>query len=633
MRANVSRYINAPLEEIVLKPQSTVKIDNVELSKQVVDFLYHEGYELLKDIGNGDGNTRDVFLARFRQGDLDRLRVVKIPKKIQAKSLYLLLNTNRRNIHSNEARVSGKISHPNISEILNHYKIDGLDVLVEDYFDSKSLKQRIKWGPITNHDRLYKIFSQVAEGLKYLHSKGKYHRDVKSSNILIDDNDFVKIDDLQNAGDRDLEDKLLPTRGDSSHTHPSLINSVLFDTPNSAKAQNDIYGFGATLYETITGKIPLDIKLALSNTGKKITIGDAEYFAELKINGEVRDSIDGKEHEKMLKKSLKDLDSRLKDIVYKCMTTTKRAYTSMDDVLVDLQKLQKPSMEKWLNRIYDSLKTAAVTAAGVGIITFGVTYGILHPEKNEAPSIQETLRNVSYMTWSGDSLSNFEKESKWSSLKKTIDEAKKDIAFLEASKKDHPLYNYINSMIEFGYGTHLMDRRLMSGLLHAVSTLDTNDVSKMYALDRSFTTCVPYDFIIKTSMDRSSELKRRPDDLDFHEESAMATMYLKGCIGQSKSVADVYSKYFCDQSEIFSAQERSGTLNYFATQDSMGVIKEGYRKYLPFRKREIIDKAILFHTISNSKDGSIDWNKVPKMYFSPNVISGSDYDTYKLTPE
>jgi len=100
-------------------------------------------------------------------------------------------------------------------------------------------------------EEVYNIVRQIIRALHFIHGKGIIHRDIKSSNILLFDNDVVKLSDFDlfhPSGRKDLH-KVLP-KGTPHYMAPEQIKGEPL-TPAS-----DIYSLGVTIYQMLGGEPP-----------------------------------------------------------------------------------------------------------------------------------------------------------------------------------------------------------------------------------------------------------------------------------------------------------------------------------------------------------------------------------------
>jgi len=104
-------------------------------------------------------------------------------------------------------------------------------------------------------EEFFYIAIPIAQGLSFLHSKDYIHRDVKSLNILRDENGCIKICDFGN---------MTNDRYGTHHNNP--YQCPLWQAPELASNSNytkavDVWSFGWVLYELATGNLPYNVKI------------------------------------------------------------------------------------------------------------------------------------------------------------------------------------------------------------------------------------------------------------------------------------------------------------------------------------------------------------------------------------
>ncbi|KAG5018592.1 hypothetical protein JHK82_014535 [Glycine max] len=162
----------------------------------------------------------------------------------------------------NEVNLLSKIQHPNIISLLG-CSIDGYSrFIVYELMQNGSLETQLH-GPshgsaLTWHMRM-KIALDTARGLEYLHEHchpAVIHRDMKSSNILLDANFNAKLSDFGLAlTDGSQSKKNIKLSGTLGYVAPEyLLDGKLSD-------KSDVYAFGVVLLELLLGRKPVE-KLA-----------------------------------------------------------------------------------------------------------------------------------------------------------------------------------------------------------------------------------------------------------------------------------------------------------------------------------------------------------------------------------
>ncbi|GLT74679.1 hypothetical protein SLA2020_464640 [Shorea laevis] len=160
-----------------------------------------------------------------------------------------------------EVEAIGHVRHKNLVRLLG-YCIEGTQrLLVYEYVNNGNLEQWLRGdmshkGYLTWEARI-KILLGTAKALAYLHEAIEpkvVHRDIKSSNILIDDNFDGKISDfglakLLGDGKSYITTRVMGTFG---YVAPEYANSGLLNE------KSDVYSFGVLLLEAITGRYPVD---------------------------------------------------------------------------------------------------------------------------------------------------------------------------------------------------------------------------------------------------------------------------------------------------------------------------------------------------------------------------------------
>ncbi|XP_065857250.1 probable receptor-like serine/threonine-protein kinase At4g34500 [Euphorbia lathyris] len=160
-----------------------------------------------------------------------------------------------------EVEAIGKVRHKNLVGLIGYCAEGARRMLVYEYIDNGNLEQWLHGdvGPISplTWDIRMKIVIGTAKGLAYLHEGLEpkvVHRDVKSSNILLDKKWNAKVSDFGLA-------KLLGS--ESSYVTTRVMGTFGYVSPDYASTGmlnegSDVYSFGILLMEMITGRSPID---------------------------------------------------------------------------------------------------------------------------------------------------------------------------------------------------------------------------------------------------------------------------------------------------------------------------------------------------------------------------------------
>ncbi len=157
-----------------------------------------------------------------------------------------------------EAKTVQELRHPNIVQVLDFGSAGGRHFIVMDYIEGKPLDETIQLGELTLK-RALRIEIGAALALHYAHEREILHRDVKPSNILVDDDWKPHLIDFGLA--RFVRETRKVTRsrrihGTFGYIAPERFKSTHADTDPRA----DIFALGVVLYEMLTGSMPFPMR-------------------------------------------------------------------------------------------------------------------------------------------------------------------------------------------------------------------------------------------------------------------------------------------------------------------------------------------------------------------------------------
>jgi serine/threonine protein kinase len=165
-----------------------------------------------------------------------------------------------------EIRTLASLDHPNIAQLRTAFQFENRLVMIMEYVEGVTLDKRGSEAPIPI-DEVIGYSMQVLSALSYAHSKGVTHRDIKPANIMITSHAVVKLMDFGIA----------KSTNDLQLTRPgTTMGSVYYMSPEQVRggtvvARSDIYSFGVTLYEMLTGRRPFQADTAYSVLNAQLT--------------------------------------------------------------------------------------------------------------------------------------------------------------------------------------------------------------------------------------------------------------------------------------------------------------------------------------------------------------------------
>lgn len=260
-------------------------------------------YEILEEIGIG--GMAFVYKAKCKL--LNRNVAVKVLKAEYAKDENFVKR------FKVEAQSAASLTHPNIVSVYDVGDEDGINYIVMELLESRTLKDYVEEKGALPNDEIIKISSQIASALEAAHKEHIIHRDIKPQNIVLSKNLTAKVTDFGIAK---------ATTSATITNFGTTMGSVHYFSPEHAKGgytdeRSDIYSLGVVMYEMATGKVPFDSDSAISVALKHIQENPIE---PKQLNSNISDE--------------------LNDIILKAMAkNTVNRYKNATEILHDINDL------------------------------------------------------------------------------------------------------------------------------------------------------------------------------------------------------------------------------------------------------------------------------------------------------
>ncbi len=213
----------------------------------MVNKLISGRYSIISTIGTGGMSV--VYKAKDEK--TGRIVALKILKDEYRKDADFI----KRFRH--EATAAQSLSHPNIVKLYTVGSDQDTQYITMEYVNGRTLSDIIHTEGPLSETRCVRYAVKILDALSHAHKKGIIHRDIKPDNILIDEDDNVKVADFGIA-------RMAGNKEGSVTTNSNIVvGSVHYVSPeqaqyNEADARSDIYSMGIVLYEMLTGTVPFD---------------------------------------------------------------------------------------------------------------------------------------------------------------------------------------------------------------------------------------------------------------------------------------------------------------------------------------------------------------------------------------
>lgn len=263
--------------------------------------IFNERYEKIKLIDRG--GMAEIYLALDKQTG----------NKVAIKVLNYNGNdkTSQRRFFS-EITLTQKIDSPFVVKIIDMFWSSKIQFYVMEYIEGKTLRDLVRQNGALSEEETIDFTTQIALGLYSMHKQGIIHRDIKSHNIMIQNNNVVKIIDLGIAKTEESDD--LTKTGIVIASLQYVAPEILVMEKESVKS--DIYSLGILMYYMLNGSVPFD---------------SSDDYEIVRMHKNV-----------LLPKMKKNIDPRLEEVIIKAtQKKPSKRYSNMVEIIKEIQSIIK----------------------------------------------------------------------------------------------------------------------------------------------------------------------------------------------------------------------------------------------------------------------------------------------------
>ncbi|XP_002969519.2 serine/threonine-protein kinase HT1 [Selaginella moellendorffii] len=259
------------------------------------------------------------------QGKAVAVKVTRHPQGCESATIG---TTTLDKLFAREVSLLSRLRHPNVVQLVGAWKRPPVCCVVTEYLAGGSLKDflRSNGGAALPLRMVVDMALDIARGIRYLHSQGVVHRDLKSANLILDDEFNVKITDFGVAAlESECGDSVTSDVGTFRWMAPELVNGKA----HSRKV--DAYSFAIVLWELLTRQTPF----------QDMTPVQAAFAV---VNKNARPEVP------------RDCPSVLSQLMQRCWSLDPHARPDFEQLVETLEQFQLSMERNWSSRSDDPLE-------------------------------------------------------------------------------------------------------------------------------------------------------------------------------------------------------------------------------------------------------------------------------------
>ncbi|KAG4156768.1 hypothetical protein ERO13_D02G017766v2 [Gossypium hirsutum] len=311
----------------------------------------------------GRGGQGTVFKGMLTDGSIVAIKKSKMTedKKLDENELKQFIT---------EVMILSQINHRNVVKLLRCCLETKVPLLVYEFVPNGTLSQLLhvpnEEFPLTWEMRL-RIAIEIANSLSYLHSAASvpiYHRDIKSSNILLDDKYRAKVSDFGTSRSVALEQTHVTTRvqGTFGYLDPEYFRSSQFTE------KSDVYSFGVVLIELITGQKPVS-----SCQSEEVVRSLANFFLHSMKENSLLNIVDPL----VMNDNAEEEIVAVAKLAKRCLNLNGKRRPTMKQVALELERIRSSEEANGMQQSADEDSDTDAMIEALGVDSFSTSGSIL----------------------------------------------------------------------------------------------------------------------------------------------------------------------------------------------------------------------------------------------------------------
>ncbi|KAJ1271883.1 hypothetical protein BS78_06G159800 [Paspalum vaginatum] len=299
-----------------------------------------------------------------------------------------IINERQKKEFGKEMLILSQINHKNIVKLVGCCLEVEVPMLVYEFIPKGTLYELIhgkNQALQISFSSLLRIAHEAAEGLNFLHSYASppiIHGDVKTANVLLDENYMAKVSDFGASilAPSDEEQYVTMVQGTCGYLDPEYIQTC------QLTEKSDVYSFGVILLEILTGQVPL--KLDGPEMQRSLSSNFLSAMKENNLDAVLPSHVKGQESTELIRGPA--------ELAKQCLDMCGNNRPSMKEIGDELGRLRKLSLHPWVQTNAQMAETQGLLTACFETASFELEASATgYPTQEELGAIISTWQNGS----------------------------------------------------------------------------------------------------------------------------------------------------------------------------------------------------------------------------------------------